>query len=64
LKKPDFATVLLVARVLVLLAVLTFELWMPHHWSTRHAISQVWATTILMTLTVALRVTFAQSPSP
>jgi hypothetical protein len=30
LTKPDFATVLLILLALVILAVLTFELWMPH----------------------------------
>ena len=30
LRKPDFATVLLVLLALGILAVLTFELWMPH----------------------------------
>jgi Cu/Ag efflux pump CusA len=30
LRKPDFATVLVILLALVILAVLTFELWMPH----------------------------------
>ena len=30
-RKPDFVTVLVVTLALAILAVLTFELWMPHH---------------------------------
>ena len=30
LKLPDFPTVLLILIALVILAVLTFELWLPH----------------------------------
>jgi len=35
LSKPDFALVLLVVIALAILAVLTFELWIPHPWSPR-----------------------------
>ena len=30
LREPDFATVLVFLLVLVILTVLTFELWLPH----------------------------------
>jgi hypothetical protein len=31
LRTPDFTTVLVVVLALTILAVMTFELWMPHH---------------------------------
>ncbi len=31
LRTPDFVTVLVITLALAILAVLTFELWMPHH---------------------------------
>ena len=31
LKKPDFAMVLVSVLAAAILAMLTFELWMPHH---------------------------------
>ena len=34
-RRPDLALVLLIVLAVVVLAILTFELWVPHPWS-RH----------------------------
>jgi hypothetical protein len=34
LGKPDLALILLIVFGLLMLAILTFELWVPHPWAT------------------------------